>query len=233
MRFHANYGEAEALQLKAALLLYGGSKGIGFASVHEPLKDQLGAPYLDAGRPVTVEFLRTLAQQLATGLRAEILPPEVLVRTPERTVWWVPAAMRTMFFAVSCDGKTLSGKPYPHPALVFSIDGYRQLAVRALLANERPGRNSQIAIAPYWNTSADGGVCLGSMVSPQSAGFDALASWVEGFFNSEFTHSNTSQLTSHPEGHLGLWRDLAGKDLFPVEWLVPAGTLEKWACGRG
>ena len=64
MKFHANYGQAEALQLKAALLLYGGSKGISFASVHEPLKDQSGAPYLDSGRPVTMEFLRTLAQEL-------------------------------------------------------------------------------------------------------------------------------------------------------------------------
>jgi len=87
LKFHANYREAEALQLKAALLLYGGSKGIDFASVHEPLKDQCGAPYLDSGRPVTMEFLRTLAQELGMGLRAEILPPEVLVRTPERTVW--------------------------------------------------------------------------------------------------------------------------------------------------
>lgn len=232
MKFHANYGEAEALQLKAALLLYGGSKGFSFASVHEPLKDQSGAPYLDAGRPVTMEFLRTLAQELGMGLRAEFLPPEVLVRTPESTVWWVPAATRIMFFDANRDGKTLSGKSYPHPALVFSIDGYRQLAVRALLANERPGRNTQIAIAPYFNTSADGSVCLGSMPVPQGAGFDALASWVEGFFNSEFSHSNTARLTSHPEGHLGLWRDLAGKDHFPVEWLIPAGTLEQWACGQ-
>jgi hypothetical protein len=44
VKFHANYGEAEALQLKAALLLYGGSKGISFASVHEPLQDQFGVP---------------------------------------------------------------------------------------------------------------------------------------------------------------------------------------------
>ena len=230
MKFHANYGEAEALELKAALLLYGGNKGFSFASVHEPFKDHNGAPYLGEGRPVTIRFLRTLAEQLGMGLRAEILPPEVLVRTPECTVWWVPAATRIMFFDANRDGKTLSGKPYPHPALVFSIDGRRGLAVRALLANERPGRNSQIAIAPYWNTSSDGSVCLGSMPAPQSAGFDALASWVEGFFNSEFSHSNTAQLTSHPEGHLGLWRDLAGKDLFPAEWLVPAGTLEAWVC---
>jgi PRTRC genetic system protein B len=131
-------------------------KGISFASLHEALKDQCGSPYLNSGRPVTVEFPRTLAQQLGMGLRAEILPPEVLVRTPERTVWWVPAAIRTRFFSPTYDGKTLSGKPYPHLALVFSVAGDHPLAVRALLANERPGRNSQIAIAPYCNTSADG-----------------------------------------------------------------------------
>ena len=115
MKFHANYGEGEALQLKGALLLYGESKGISFASVHEPLKDQSGAPYLDARRPVTMEFLRTLAQELGMDLRAEFLPPEVLVRTPERTVWWVPAATRIMFFDAHRDGKTLSGKSYTVP----------------------------------------------------------------------------------------------------------------------
>ena len=120
MKFHANYGDAEALQLKAALLLYGGSKGISFASVHEPLKDQFGAPYLNSGRPVTMEFLRTLAQQLR----------------------------RIMFFDANRDGRTLSGKSYPHPPLVFSLDGCRRLAVRALLANERPGRNSQTQSRP-------------------------------------------------------------------------------------
>jgi PRTRC genetic system protein B len=232
VKFHANYGEAEALQLKAAILLYGGSKGISFASVHEPLQDQCGAPYLNSGRLVTMEFLRTLAQELGMGFRTEFLTPEVLVRTPEQTVWWVPDATRIMFFDANRDGKTLSGKSYPHPALVFSLDGHHDLAVRALLAKERPGRNSQMAIAPYWNTSADGSVCLGSTPAPQSAGFDALASWVDGFFNSEFSHSNTAQLTRHPEGHLGLWRDLAGKHHFPVELLIPAGTLEHWVCGH-
>ena len=46
MRFHAHFGEAEAVQLKAAILLYGGAKRIGFASVHEPYRDPAGgAPY--------------------------------------------------------------------------------------------------------------------------------------------------------------------------------------------
>ena len=74
MRLHATYERAEALQLKAAVLLYGGGKGISFASVHEPLRDRTGAPYLDAGRPVTVELLRTLARGLGMGIRAEVLP---------------------------------------------------------------------------------------------------------------------------------------------------------------
>ena len=99
MKFDANYGEAEALQLKAAILLYGGSRGIGFASVHEPYRDQGGVPYLDAGRPITVDFLRTMAQELGMRMAAEILPANVLMHTQETTAWWVPAAIRPMFFA--------------------------------------------------------------------------------------------------------------------------------------
>ena len=46
MRFDAHFGDAEAVQLKAAILLYGGTKRIAFASVHEPCRDP------DGGAPV-------------------------------------------------------------------------------------------------------------------------------------------------------------------------------------
>ena len=131
----------------------------------------------------------------------------------------------------TCDGKTLNGKLYPHPPLVFSVESHH-LRVRALFEDNRPERASGIAIAPYWNTSPAGDVCLGSMPTPHAAGFAALNQWVEGFFQSEFTHPNATKLTNHPEGHLGLWRDLAGRDRFPAEWLVPAGNLEQWLCTR-
>jgi PRTRC genetic system protein B len=85
-----------------------------------------------------------------------------------------------------------------------------------------------IGVAPYWNTDPAGQVCLGSMPMPGSAGLDSLAEWVEGFFRSEFTHSGATKLTKHPQGHFGLWRELAGKDRFPAEWIVPAGSLEEW-----
>ena len=78
MKFDASFGEAEALQLKAAILLYGGARGIRFASVHEPYRDPIGSPYLDAGRAITTEFLRTLAHELGR---------ECLRRFFRRTFW--------------------------------------------------------------------------------------------------------------------------------------------------
>ena len=158
MRFDAHFGEAEAVQLKAAILLYGGAKRIAFASVHEPYRDpEGGAPYLDAGRPITTEFLRTLARGLGIGMAPEILPESVVMRTPEVTAWWVPAAVRPMFFSQTSDGKTLNGRSYPHPPLVFVLDGEHGFSVRALLENRRPGPRSAIAIAPYWNVNESRG----------------------------------------------------------------------------
>jgi PRTRC genetic system protein B len=233
MRFDAHFGEAEALQLKAAILLYGGAKRIAFASVHEPYRDPGGgAPYLDAGRPITTEVLRTLARGLGLGVAPEILPESVLMRAPEITAWWVTAAVRPMFFSQISDGKTLNGQTYPHPPLVFVIDGEHGLSVRALLEDRRPGPRSATAIAPYWNVNERGLICLGSMATPRSSGLASLTEWVEGFFQSEFTHAGSARITSHHEGHLGLWRDLAGQPAFPREWLIPAGTLEEWLCRR-
>ena len=154
------------------------------------------------------------------------------MRTPEVTAWWVPAAVRPMFFSETSDGKTLNGKSYPHPPLVFVVDGGHGLSVRALMEESRPGPRSAIAIAPYWNVNQAAGICLGSMATPRSAGLASLAEWVEGFFQSEFTHAGSVKITSHPEGHLGLWRDLAGQQVFPPQWLIPAGTLEDWLCRR-
>ena len=70
MRFDAHFGDAEAIQLKAAILLYGGAKRIAFASVHEPYRDpEGGAPYLDAGRPIAPSFCARWLVGLALGWR--------------------------------------------------------------------------------------------------------------------------------------------------------------------
>src|SRR5579859_7671074 len=59
--------------------------------------------------------------------------------------------------------------------------------------------------------------------------------WEKAFFESEFTHAAIdARLTSHPEGFLGLWRDLAGSEgEFPGEFLVKSGeSLHGFVQGR-
>ena len=79
-----------------------------------------------------------MARGLGLGMAPEILPETVVMRTPEVTAWWVPATVRPMFFSETSDGKTLNGKFYPHPPLVFVVDGEHRLSVRALLEDRRP-----------------------------------------------------------------------------------------------
>ena len=46
----------------------------------------------------------------------------------------------------------------------------------------------------------------------------------------EFTHATAgARLTSHPEGFVGLWKDLAGRKRFPIRYLTDAGeTLQEF-----
>ena len=132
------------------------------------------------------------------------------MRTPEVTAWWVPAAVRPMFFSQTSDGKTLNGQSYPHPPLVFVVDGEHGLSVRALTENRRPGPRSTIAIAPYWNVNQAGGVCLGSMATPRSAGLPAWASGLRASFkaNSRMLETSRSPATTRAISGSGVtWPD--------------------------
>ena len=62
-----------------------------------------------------------------------------------------------------------------------------------------------------------------------------MKAWERAFFESEFTHAAIgARLTTHPEGFLGLWRDLTGSAAaFPAEFLVKSGdTLGAFVQGR-
>ena len=70
---------------------------------------------------------------------------------------------------------------------------------------------------------------------PRSLCLAAWQAWTNAFFQSEFTHAALgAQLTTHPEGFLGLWRDLAGSGgEFPVEFLVNGGeSLQSFVHAR-
>ena len=230
----SHFGSNRTYGLAKAILLYSDGQE-AFATVHEPKNSpDGGAPYLDAGEPLTVDFLKQLAKGLGQTVAREVLPANVLARTPDMMVWWTRQQQRMMFFSDSSDGRTLNGHLFPQPPLVFRVCG-SELAVRALPENKRPRSGTPLMFAPYWNCDGAGRVCPGSMRTPGKLCLEAMKPWERAFFESEFTHAAIgARLTAHPEGFLGLWRDLADSEAaFPGEFLVRSGdTLGAFVQGR-
>lgn len=220
MNAHVRIGDNRIFSLKHAVLVYHeGNRA--FATLHEVKSRPDGPPYLCAGQSLTTGFLEVLAKGLGASMAPEILPGNVVARTPELIAWWTPAQRRLMFFGGGTPEATeLNGKMFPHPALVFMIHGH-ELFVRALREDRRPKANTPLRNAPYWNTDADGRVCLGSMRVPEEVSGSTIAAWEAAYFASEFTHpSGAVRLTSHAGGFLGLWSALAKRKHFPLKCLV-------------
>jgi PRTRC genetic system protein B len=225
MDVHVRIGDNRIFALKQAVLVYQeGNRA--FATLHEVKSRPDGPSYLCAGESVTTGFLETLAKGLGASMAAEVLPENVLARTPGLIAWWSRAQARLMFFGDG-DPKTrhLNGKNYPHPPLVFMIRG-RELFVRALRENRRPKSDTRIMNAPYWNTDAQGRVCLGSMRVPEEVNVGSLSSWENAYFASEFTHpSGAVRLTTHPGGFVGLWVSVASRKRFPARFLADSKEM--------
>ncbi len=229
MNISADFGMNQDFVLAKILLVYS-SGHRAFATLHEPKSSPDGGPpYLDEGRPITMEFLKELGRQLGASLPKEILPGSVLVRTVDMLVWWTRRQKRLMFYGDASDGRELNGKMFPVPSLVFKVSG-SELSVRALVSAERPSGSTRLMIAPFWNTDSRGVVCQGSMRAPARLALDAIAQWERAFFESEFTHAGLGmKLTKHPKGFLGLWRELAGSREFPSRYLADSGeTLQEF-----
>ena len=234
MKAHVEIGEACQLHLQHAVLVYR-SPHRAFATLHEITQPKDGAPLLGPARPLSLAFLRRLAEGLGSQVAVEILPVNVLVRTPEILVWWSPASRRITFFSEADEAaRKLNGKFFPHPPLLFKVRG-RELYIRALARNARPEAGTSLMAAPYWNVAGgDGRVCLGTARAPEEASVVSMPAWESAFHNSEFTHAlGAVRLTTHPDGFVGLWRSLAGKKRFPAQYLVDAKeTLAEFAASE-
>ena|ERR1700734_677195 len=220
MAVYVQIGDNRTFALKQAVLLYQeGNRA--FATLHGVKSRPDGPPYLCAGQSVTSGFLEILARGLGANMAAEVLPDNVLARTPDSITWWSPAQPRLMFFGEgNSETRKLTAKSYPPPPLVFRIHG-RELFVRALAENQRPRSDTRLRNAPYWNTDAQGRVCLGSMRVPDEVGVTMISAWEHAYFASEFTHpSGAVRLTAHPGGFFGLWSNLIGRQRFPVKFLA-------------
>jgi PRTRC genetic system protein B len=199
--------------------------------LHQVKQDENGTPYLAPGEALTTAFLRTLAQGLGAQIKPEIFPDTVLARTPDLLVWWSRPQQRVMFFGgTNEEAQRLNGRVFPHPALIFKVAG-KDLFVRAVATRSRPGPKTLLKTAPYWNTDGPRGfVCPGSMRVPETTDVASMPQWMDAYFRSQFTHPAPAvRLTSHPDGFMGLWRNLVGRKRFPVQFLTDAKeTLEEF-----
>ena len=232
MQAYVNIGANIEFKLTEAVLVYRGGGNGAFASLHQVKQAENGIPYLTPGEALTTAFLLTLAQGLGAQVKAEILPDNVLARTPDMLVWWSRPRQRGMFFGgTDEEARKLNALLFPHPALIFKVAG-RDLFVRAVETSSRPSPETPLKTAPYWNTDAR--VCAGSMRVPDTSDVASIPQWEDAFFQSEFTHAaGAVRLTSHPQGFIRLRRSLAGKKQFPVQFLTDAGETLQEFVARG
>jgi PRTRC genetic system protein B len=234
MRAYVAIGANCEFKLSEAVLVYRAGGGGAFASLHRVKQADDGVPYLEAGEPLTTAFVRTLAQGLGAQVKPEIFPDKVLARTPDMLVWWTQPQRRVMFFGgTDQEARKLNGLVFPHPALVFKVLG-KNLFVRAVATSSRPRPETHLKTAPYWNTDSRGLVCAGSMRVPESSDIASIPAWQDAYFQSQFTHAaGPVRLTSHPGGFIGLWKGLAGRKRFPVQYLIDAGETLQEFVARG
>jgi len=209
MKVEIAIGERHRFELRDALLIYRENRR-SFITWHTVTAQKQGPPVLGPAQPLTTSFVEDLAESLSGG-RGRVLPENVLAKTDRMIAWWTPRGVRRMFFE-NAEGKAqqLNGRLFPQPPLVWRVT-QGDLKIRALCENKRPDAETALAVAPFWNLSDDGRVCLGSMRSPESATVTSIGAWEQGFYESAFTHANVGRLTRHEGGHDALWAELAGK----------------------
>jgi PRTRC genetic system protein B len=233
MKVEVEIGQMHRFELREALLIYREGRR-SFITWHEVLAQKQGPPVLGVAQPLTTAFVENLAESLGGSAAAEVLSKNILAKSDRMIAWWTPRRRRQMYFE-NPEGKmqTLNGKQFPQPPLVWkTIHG--SLSIRALAENKRPNAGTKLAVAPFWNLSDDGLVCLGSMRCPESTSVGSIEGWEKGFYESAFTHANVGRLTRHEGGHEALWGELVGKRrTFPSESLIQLPqTLSEFIKGR-
>lgn len=231
---------AAKVELQSAVLIYGaaGGSNAAFATVHAIHRNEHGAVTILPGKPMTALAVARLARRLSKRARGGFVPPNLLYQDVGGIAWWVPPARRQIWFRSDPDklGASERGEVVPHPGLVFAVSTSGSWRLWALRGSERPGPDTPLFKAPYFNCYEGGGICVGNVEVPGSAAVDKIAAWQAAFFGSWFTHPNVHDgLVNYRGGAYKFWRDmLDGRHPeFPEHVLVPNGkTLREVLCDR-
>jgi PRTRC genetic system protein B len=203
------------------------SGGSTFASIHAVEQDQ-GQPTIGAGAPLSRAHLRQWTEALGRNEAPEILPDNVLVAHPDILAWWVPAKVRTSYFALTKPPEglvalaTRTVVPLPYPAHLF-VATRRRLGVYALPVSERPTADTVVLHSPVLNVYVDGSLCWGNIPVPKAPTTASIPEFERAVFDSWSTHPNPGQESTvrGRGGIVRLWDGLAVRKAvrFPVRRL--------------
>lgn len=222
-------GELKPIQ---ALVIYGTTNALG-EMVGQPYvataplvvdEHQPGVVETGVWQPISEEFVQQLAAQLGVNLPREVLPGSVLCRTHDVLAWWSAPRKRTLFFK-NASLRSLEGEDLPVPGLVWRFDTFEgKLYVRAFDGKERPGPQTLLAHAPFFNVEATGLVCQGTMQRPAAITPAAAGEWEGAFFGAAQASQLHTPATSYGTGQLAaMWLKVRASRPFPGAYLLNTG----------
>lgn len=221
---------ARDLRLAAAVLVYGDGRSGTYATVHAI--DERGKNLrLEAGRPATRAACANLARALGEAATLSgFTPPALLYLGAQTIAWWRAPCRSRVFFSTPDDperhGVGKRNAVVPHPGLVFAVTA-SEWYVAAVRGAGRPGPDTKLFRAPYFNVWKSGHICEGNVRLPERMSADMIADYERAFFDSNFTHPNDARgLVKHKGGAIRFWTELLDgrhQQVFPERVLAPMG----------
>lgn len=217
-----------------ALVVYEGLRSKYYIESH-PISE---SGQLLEGRPLLDETIRGMVeifredQARQTRIGGDI--PACLLHYTLRpdggySLWWHrPAEQRTLWFK---EGLHIPSGPAMVPPMLYVATG-NSLSVWALKTDTRPDEKTERFRAPFHNVNNSGSVCLGSakVKAPAEKTFQNMIDyWEAMFWQSEFSHLNTSQAVREGENVNLIWSEQVQNPerLFPLDVLLPVSQLKK------
>jgi PRTRC genetic system protein B len=175
-------------------------------------------------------LLQTTQELQTTYLQTMgIIPQKVIYVNAQNNgyaIWYTPTQEADLFFT---DSLGIPSGKMKIPALLWKA-AKESVQVYALKGKAKPNADTLLYYAPFFNLSADGRVCMGTVninINRQTHLEHFMAQWETYFFNSYFTHTISNH--RHCKGNLvQLWQQQAGTGRdFPQSELVKNGKTIK------
>lgn len=231
----SNFLGSTTFTARRAILIYESPViGEALATVHHVAPGGDGRNKISPGELLSAETLVNLLQTVKTEVAQtrQVLPAHVLWQDAAVMVWYREARRAPIYFSTSeaAFNKALNAQTVAHPALLFKATA-GQLSIYALQSDaqghlDRPGNETPLCFAPYFNLYDGGDMCRGNAPYPKTLDVSTIEQWERAFFDTLFTHANyRTKFLNHPGGHAGLWRAMLSAEHFPASHLVPNGLI--------